>query len=220
MASDQRATSRAPTLWQLLPHGKFCHNLPVASLREKKKARTAATIAGAALDLFAERGFASVTIADVAAAAGVGERTVYRYFPDKEELLFAEDPGWRDALRLALAARPANERPYAALLAASVAVTRALNHRRDEMIRRAAIIAAAPPLQARERSKRTAWEEVLADGLRQRDVPAAQARLLARAAVACFDESVARWLGEDPPQRGLDTHLAATFAELRANLTA
>ena len=133
----------------------------------EKKACTAAAIAGAALDLFADRGFASVTIADVATAAGVGERTVYRYFPDKEELLFAEDPGWRDALHLALAARPANERPYAALWAASVAVTGALNDRRDEMIRRAAIIAAAPPLQSRERSKRTAWEEVLADGLRQ-----------------------------------------------------
>ena len=94
-------------MWQSLPHGMMCHNRGVPDdLRERKKARTRAAISAAALRLFAERGYEAVTIADVAAAAEVGQRTVFRYFGDKDELLFGEDLAFRAALADALAARP------------------------------------------------------------------------------------------------------------------
>src|SRR5436305_1921691 len=61
-------------------------------LREWKKARTRREIAGSAMQLFAQRGFDHVTVAEVAAAAGVSEKTVFNYFPTKEDLFFDEVP--------------------------------------------------------------------------------------------------------------------------------
>jgi AcrR family transcriptional regulator len=59
-------------------------------LRERKKQRTRLAIAEAALRLFIERGFEQVTVAEVAEAAEVSEKTVFNYFPTKEDLFFAE----------------------------------------------------------------------------------------------------------------------------------
>jgi AcrR family transcriptional regulator len=58
-----------------------------AGLRERKKAKTRADIAAAAMMLFGERGFDAVTVAEVARAAGVSEKTVFNYFPTKEDLV-------------------------------------------------------------------------------------------------------------------------------------
>src|SRR3954469_3739546 len=58
-------------------------------LRERKKRQTRDAIADAALALFQARGFESVTVADVARAADVSEKTVFNYFPTKEDLVFA-----------------------------------------------------------------------------------------------------------------------------------
>jgi AcrR family transcriptional regulator len=59
-------------------------------LRERKKQRTREEIAAAAMQLFTERGFDAVTVAEVAEAAGVSEKTVFNYFPAKEDLVFPE----------------------------------------------------------------------------------------------------------------------------------
>ena len=60
-------------------------------LREWKKRETRKAIAEAALALFAQRGFESVTVAEVASAAHVSEKTVFNYFPTKEELVLSPD---------------------------------------------------------------------------------------------------------------------------------
>jgi AcrR family transcriptional regulator len=185
------------------------------SLRERKKARTRAAIAQAALALFTERGYAAVTLADVAAAAEVGQRTLFRYFPDKEELLFAQDEGVRAQLRAALAARPAQEPPAAAVLEAMAALAGLWQPRHAEGRARRALIDAAAPLQARERAKHAAYEAELAAELVRRGVDGAPARLLARVAVGCFDEAVTRWLADgDPARPGLEGRLRGTLAEL------
>src|SRR4051812_23367175 len=57
-------------------------------LRERKKRQTREAIAAAARELFTARGFESVTVAEVAAAADVSEKTVFNYFPTKEDLVF------------------------------------------------------------------------------------------------------------------------------------
>ena len=59
-------------------------------LRERKRRETRVLIAGTAMQLFAERGFDRVSIAEIAAAAGVAEKTVYNYFPAKAAMFFDE----------------------------------------------------------------------------------------------------------------------------------
>jgi AcrR family transcriptional regulator len=59
-------------------------------LRERKKQQTREDIARAAMKLFTKRGFDEVTVADVADAAGVSEKTVFNYFPAKEDLVFPD----------------------------------------------------------------------------------------------------------------------------------
>jgi AcrR family transcriptional regulator len=67
-------------------------------LRERKKRQTREAIAAAAMELFSERGFDAVTVADVAEAADVSEKTVFNYFPTKEELVFQGGAARRDEL--------------------------------------------------------------------------------------------------------------------------
>jgi AcrR family transcriptional regulator len=84
-------------------------------LREAKKLRTRREIADRAMQLFAERGFDRVTVAEVAAAADVSEKTVYNYFPTKEDLFFDEVPAREAALVAAIRGRLEGESILSAL---------------------------------------------------------------------------------------------------------
>jgi AcrR family transcriptional regulator len=83
----------------------------MSGLREDKKRRTRETIGQAAVDLFAERGFESVTVEDVARAANVSRQTVFNYFPTKEQMLFDRDSEVEAALIAAVRDRPAGTSP-------------------------------------------------------------------------------------------------------------
>jgi len=78
-------------------------------LRESKKLHTRQEIADRAMQLFAQRGFDHVTVAEVAEAANVSEKTVYNYFPTKEDLFFDEVPEREAALVAAVTGRREGE---------------------------------------------------------------------------------------------------------------
>jgi AcrR family transcriptional regulator len=78
-------------------------------LRERKKQQTRETIARAAHELFAERGYHATTLPDIARAADVSTRTIFAYFPSKEDILFSDFPVMKEALAQALAERPEGE---------------------------------------------------------------------------------------------------------------
>jgi AcrR family transcriptional regulator len=78
-------------------------------LRERKKQRTREAIARAAHELFAERGYHATTLPDIAEAADVSTRTIFAYFPSKEDILFSDFSLMKDALAQALAERPEGE---------------------------------------------------------------------------------------------------------------
>src|SRR6266542_2444291 len=75
-------------------------------LRERKKRETRETIARAAWKLFTRRGFDAVTVADIARVAKVSEKTVFNYFPAKEDLVFGAGMQRTAALIEAVQARP------------------------------------------------------------------------------------------------------------------
>jgi AcrR family transcriptional regulator len=84
-------------------------------LRESKKLHTRQEIADQAMQLFAQRGFDHVTVAEVAEAANVSEKTVYNYFPTKEDLFFDEVPEREAALVAAVTGRREGESVLQAL---------------------------------------------------------------------------------------------------------
>ena len=88
---------------------------PRPSLRERKKLATRRALRRAALDLIAERGFAHVTVEDIAEAADVSPRTFFNYFPSKEAALFGADTGRTEALRLRLIQQSPGETALEAL---------------------------------------------------------------------------------------------------------
>jgi AcrR family transcriptional regulator len=86
-------------------------------LRERKKQRTRRLLADTARQLFAERGFEAVTVAEIARAADVSEPTVFNYFPRKEDLVFSGLEGFEDELLTAVRERPTGQSVFAAFAA-------------------------------------------------------------------------------------------------------
>ncbi|MEU3914482.1 TetR family transcriptional regulator [Streptomyces sp. NPDC029721] len=84
-------------------------------LRESKKLRTRRQLAATALELFLERGFDAVSVADVAAAAEVSKPTLFRYFPSKEDLVLDRFADHQDEAARIVRDRPAGLRPVGAL---------------------------------------------------------------------------------------------------------
>ncbi len=88
---------------------------PVETAAAERRDLVSATIERAALDLFAVRGVDDVTMNEVAAAAGVAVRTVYRYFPTKEEITLGVPLRGGRTMSTAILSRPASESPFDAL---------------------------------------------------------------------------------------------------------
>ena len=83
--------------------------------REEQVAATRARIAETALELFVEQGYAETTIDQIAAAADVGRRTVFRYFPTKEAMLFDQLAVRREVALQRFRERPVTEPPLVSL---------------------------------------------------------------------------------------------------------
>jgi len=122
-------------------------------LRERKKQRTRQSILEAAFRLFEERGFESVTVAEVARAADVSEGTVFNYFPTKEDLFYGGMEDFEATLLDAVRDRPAGEPVSAAFARALLERSSRLgrDERADLIAKAARTIEASPSLQARER---------------------------------------------------------------------
>jgi TetR/AcrR family transcriptional regulator, regulator of mycofactocin system len=91
--------------------------MPTMGLRERKKEQTRQAIADAAFKLFAERGFAATTVADIAEAADIAPRTFFAYFPSKEDVVFFDFDQRFEALAERLRGRAPDQDTFAALRA-------------------------------------------------------------------------------------------------------
>lgn len=168
----------------------------------------------AALDLYAERGFDQVTIAEIAARAEVTERTFYRHFADKREVLFWGEQILRDALVEAIEGAPEDLAPLPTLLRAFRAAVPILerNRRFSEPLRH--IVAASPALQERQHAKKAALIEALRSALCERGVAESTASLAAEIGMAAYSRAAAVWFTR--PEQDFERILRETFEDLGA----
>src|SRR3989440_3392939 len=132
---------------------------PRPGLRERRKRLTAAELEAAALRLFSERGFDSVTVDDIAAEADVSRRTFFRYFASKEDVLLADHFVQLARLREAIAARPADEPVLTALRNALLSMTTNFEERREMVILPGRVMRETPSLHARSPGHPQTWED-------------------------------------------------------------
>jgi AcrR family transcriptional regulator len=150
----------------------------------------------AALELFAERGFAATTVDAIAGRAGVSQRTFFRHFRDKEEVLFDPDDRLLTAMLDALRAVPASASPRELVAAALRGLARELGSDRRHLRVRAAVLASDIALLGRDLAKQARWAQAVADELAGRGVPRPEAALLAEAGAAVFRSVYGAWLAD------------------------
>ena len=166
----------------------------------------------ATLELFRERGYDATTTAEIAARAGVTERTFFRHFPDKREALFDGEEAFRDALTDAVAGAPEGLAPMDALLCAFRSVEPMLERNRPFTELRQDIIARTPALQERVLTKTANLIRALSAALGSRGFDDGLATLAAQVGMAAFGYAAKAWF--DDPRPGLDAHLRRAFETL------
>lgn len=167
----------------------------------------------AALELFAERGFEHTTVAEIAHRAGVTERTYFRHFSDKREVLFAAGPALEEALASGVTAAPASLSPLDAVAAGLEAVAAELPDR-ETARQRQAIIAANSGLRERDLIKNASMSAALAEALRARGQGDPAAAVTAEAGIAVFRIASERWM-DDANDRSLTELIHDHLDELR-----
>ncbi|WP_433454973.1 TetR/AcrR family transcriptional regulator [Streptomyces sp. CA-142005] len=172
-------------------------------------------LAKAALELYAEYGYEQTTVAEIAKRAGLTERTFFRHYADKREVLFSGAGELEELIVRTVADAPESAVPLDALSAGLDAVAEAFTDRREFARRRHAVITANPELQERELIKLASMAAALAASLRGRGIAEPTASLAAEAGVAVFKVAFERWIapGEERPMRQL---IRESLAELKA----
>jgi len=167
----------------------------------------------AALELFHERGYSGTTVEEIAARAGLTERTFFRYFADKREVLFGRSGELEKVIADGIGSAPATAAPLDAVVGALEIAAADFPPRRDYRARRD-LIAAHPELQERELIKLASLAAAIAGSLRARGVADPAASLAAEAGIAVFKTAFERWVG-GPKQHALPHHIRAALEELK-----
>lgn len=167
----------------------------------------------AALELYRERGYDRTTTAEIAARAGVTERTFFRHFPDKREVLFDGEAGLLVALAKAVVEAPQTLGPLEVLLRTFQSIEKLLTENRPFTEPRREVIVITPALQERAEAKTASVTAALASALERRGVDAPLASLAARVGMAAFSHALNAWV--DDPAVSLGVHLRRAFQAVR-----
>ncbi len=160
------------------------------------EADAAGRLERAALELFDERGFDRTTVAQIAKRAGLNERSFYRYFTDKREVLFDGGHELERRLTQAIQEAPDDAGPLDALLAALGDAARVF--RPKELLRtRERVINANLQLRERELVKMDALYTALVSALRARGADETTARIATDIAISIWRVAADRWLHGD-----------------------
>jgi AcrR family transcriptional regulator len=175
-------------------------DLPLG-LRERKKEQTRRALEDAALDLFERQGFDRTTVEEIAAACDVSPRTFFRYFATKEQLLHGDDSELAVVLD-DLERRPATEPPMRSVRAVFDAMIERYADDREQLVRRARILAATPSLRAHSPDAHFGKIEAVVDALTRRDAAAGapprplELRLAVSVAFGAVHAAVDTWIAD------------------------
>jgi AcrR family transcriptional regulator len=171
----------------------------------------------AAVDLFAEQGYDATTVAQIAERAGVTKSTLFRYFPDKREILVAGQESLSRLLAEGIAEAPAGASPLEAVAAGLQRVSSAMGPmNRDLGPRMKAAIAASTELQERDALKSVGLAAAMTAALVARDVPDPTAQLAAELGVLAFRRGYVQWsIEEREAENDLAHYTLAALEELR-----
>jgi AcrR family transcriptional regulator len=170
----------------------------------------------AALALYAEKGFDQTTAAEIAARAGLTERTFFRHFADKREVLFGGSDLLQERIVAGVAGAPSVDGPLDAVARGLDAAAEMLGEfRRDLTRQRQTVIAANPELRERERAKLADYAAAVAMALHRRGEAEPQATLAAEAGMTVLRVALEQWAGGDDGP-GLDVIVRDFVRELRA----
>jgi len=154
-------------------------------------------LAKAAMELYSERGYENTTVAEIAERAGLTERTFFRHYADKREVLFAGAGELQELLVTKVSEAPAELPPVEAITDALVALADTVfATSREFAVQRQGIIAANAELRERELTKMATLGAAVAAALRGRGVSEPAASLSAEAGVAIFKVAFERWTSQ------------------------
>jgi len=171
----------------------------------------------AAIDLFGARGFEAVTVSDIAAAVGVTERTFFRYFADKREVLFTNQDDYQAQFLDALDASDATAPMTLVETALHGGAAFFADERRPWSRARQRIVDFSAALMERESLKRTSLTDAIATALVTRGIAPVPAALAAQSGSAAFHLAFAAWIAEGET-RSFTELLDDVLADLRALL--
>jgi len=169
-------------------------------------------IAGVALDLFAKRGFEATTVEEIAAALGVGRRTVFRYFPSKNDIVWGNFEWVMERLRAHLE-ESGPEVPLAEALRRAVVLSNSYPEEELSELRiRMTLITTVPALQAHSMLRYDAWRGVVAEYAAPRlgEPPEGLGpQAVSYAALGCSRAGFDRWVAD--PEEDLGRCLDRAF---------
>jgi len=188
-----------------------------AGLRERKKARTREALVAAAWKLFSRSGYDAVTVDEIAAAAEVSRSTFFRYFGNKEDVVFPFQH-----IRLARFEQRLSEAdPEARMLDAIWGACRDLADQmethRAQAVAQYRLIRSSPQLIAADRAYDHQWEQAISEYFQRRGVDAADARVLGATVFGVLRVTLREW-AEAGGQESLGTIGGESFELLREGL--
>jgi AcrR family transcriptional regulator len=151
----------------------------------------------AAADLFTAKGYAATTVDDIAERAGVSPRTFFRHFPDKEEVLFADDDRLLPVITTAITAGQEPVRAQDLMTAVLGGLADVMEPERQRLRRRQLVIDADVALTGRELAKQAKWQSAIAEALVRRGFTTRASDLLAAVGFTLFRGALHQWLAED-----------------------
>ncbi|MGF1236577.1 TetR family transcriptional regulator [Streptomyces sp. NPDC004690] len=183
-------------------------------LRMKTRRAVTEALADTALDLFDTAGFDQVTVADIVAAAGISQRSFFRYFSNKEDVVFGDRIPTAEEVRDELLRHLGTGPAWDALCATFRTAAEQMDADSGRWKRASRVICNTPGLRARYLEKHLAWAGLLVPEIASRIDPGPgdavlKAQTMLNTALGCFDVAIARWAESDT-----DRPLAALVDEV------